>query len=469
MLEIGCWPFLNDAPRVSDSSPTPSAAPATFPPGFRNAFFFSFFNALSFQIILNNPMILYAKQLDASATELGIIAGMMPLLVIFQIPAAQYIARVGYRKFVYAGWGTRVAFIFAIALVPLTAGFLTARARLSLMLMLLFCFNLSRGISSAAWLPWIASLVPESIRGKYVSLDAASISFASFITYLLAGLCLGDTPHAWQFAVLFAYSGLMGAASLTFLKRIPDVPVPVEQRTSPASVPWLTMARFEPFKRLLLQVTTWSVVYGGMQAFTVAFLKTDAGISEGRIMFITSVMFLGGLSSMWFLGSRLDHLGSKPVITFSFVAWLAILVGWITLSGRIAAPTMPIILMLEFLMGLCASLVNMSNTRLAMAVIPVMGRNHFFALYSVVTNLALGLAPVGWGLLIDAVGSRQPAWLGIVWNRFTVFFAATWMLLLLALVLARRLEEPRAASMEVLLREILKSPQRFWLRLWPRA
>jgi len=43
---------------------------------------------------------------------------MMPLLVIFQIPAASHIARIGFKRFVYAGWGTRVVFIFAMALVP---------------------------------------------------------------------------------------------------------------------------------------------------------------------------------------------------------------------------------------------------------------------------------------------------------------------------------------------------------------
>jgi hypothetical protein len=38
------------------------------------------------------------------------------------------------------------------------------------------------------------------------------------------------------------------------------------------------------------------------------------------------------------------------------------------------------------------------------------------------------------------------------------------------LALARRLHEPEAASMEDLLREILiQSPQRFWIRFWPRG
>ena len=63
-----------------------------FPDGLQNAFIFAIFNALSFQIVLGSPMVLYAKTLGASATVLGIITGMMPLLVIFQIPAARHIA-----------------------------------------------------------------------------------------------------------------------------------------------------------------------------------------------------------------------------------------------------------------------------------------------------------------------------------------------------------------------------------------
>src|SRR5215831_14224041 len=124
-------------------SQTPSAndQDASFPVGMHNAYLFSTFNAFSYQIVLNSPMVLYAKTLGASATVPGIIAGMMPLLVIFQIPAASYIPRLGFKRFVYAGWGTRVMFIFAMALVPLSIVFLKAETRLALMLMLLFCFN----------------------------------------------------------------------------------------------------------------------------------------------------------------------------------------------------------------------------------------------------------------------------------------------------------------------------------------
>ena len=43
-----------------------------------------------------------------------VLPGMMPLLVIFQIPAANHINRIGYKRFVFSGWGTRVLFIFGL-------------------------------------------------------------------------------------------------------------------------------------------------------------------------------------------------------------------------------------------------------------------------------------------------------------------------------------------------------------------
>ena len=42
---------------------------AKYPPGLNNAFLFGTFNALSFQIVLGSPMVLYAKTLGASAVS----------------------------------------------------------------------------------------------------------------------------------------------------------------------------------------------------------------------------------------------------------------------------------------------------------------------------------------------------------------------------------------------------------------
>ena len=151
------------------------------------------------------------------------------------------------------------------------------------------------------------------------------------------------------------------------------------------------------------------------------------------------------------------------------MTWIVILLGWLALAGGLLKASLPFIVMLQVLMGLVAALVAMANTRLAMAIVPVMGRNHFFALYSVVGSLTLGLSPILWGLLIDALAPLHANWAGFALNRYSIFFAAVALVFLATLILSRRLEEPEAASMEELLKEILiQSPQRVWVRLWPR-
>jgi len=95
--------------------------------------------------------------------------------------------------------------------VPLTGSFLSRPTQLALILFLLFGFNLSRGISSAAWLPWITTLVPVEIRGKYLAREAVSVHVASCAAMMLSAFCLGQQSQPWQFALLFGFSGVAGA------------------------------------------------------------------------------------------------------------------------------------------------------------------------------------------------------------------------------------------------------------------
>ncbi len=438
--------------------------------GLANAYWFATFNALSFQIVLGSPMVLYAKSLEASATVLGIIAGMMPLLVVFQIPAARHISRVGYKRFVYAGWGTRVTIIFLIAAVPLTATFLEPASRIGLLLFLLFGFNLSRGISSAAWLPWITALVPADMRGRYLARDSACVNGASALTLMLAGVVLGTHPAAWQFAAVFAFSASMGVISLGFLKRIPDAAGPEPPAGAAPGVPWQAIARHPPFKKLLAFNVAWAVGYGGLAAFTVAYLKAAGGMSEGTILLVTACAYVGGLGGFALFGARVDRHGSKPILTVCIAGWLAVLAGWTILSGTVPRANLECVLGLELAMGMGYAVFAMSNTRLAMTVVPVMGRNHFFALFSVVSNVTLGVAPILWGLVIDAFGDRVVALWGFALNRFSLFFLLAFLAFVGTAWLCRRLDEPRAANVEQLLRDLLaQTPIRSWIRFWPRG
>jgi MFS family permease len=228
------------------------------------------------------------------------------------------------------------------------------------------------------------------------------------------------------------------------------------------------MIQHPPFKKLLIMNLGWSAAYGGMSAFTVAFLKTQTTMSESTILVVSSAFFLGAVLSLWF-GRRLDTMGSKPAMIFSSLLWLGIIAVWLLLAGKYVRTTPGLILALQFSMGLGASVFNMSNIRLAMVVTPQMGRNHFFALYSVVANLSLGLSPILWGILIDLFADLNYNVQGFNWNRFTIFFFGTGVMFILTTWLKLKLEEPAARPVEELVRDMfISSPQRMIARVWPR-
>ena len=126
------------------------AAKTKIPEGIQSLFWFFFFNFLSCQIIMDSPVFLYTERLGASATVMGLIAGMTPLMVIFQIPAAAHVGRWGYKRLITIGWSLRLIFVFGLVFVPLLDGRINQQSQLALVLMLLFAFNVVRGIASCA-------------------------------------------------------------------------------------------------------------------------------------------------------------------------------------------------------------------------------------------------------------------------------------------------------------------------------
>jgi MFS family permease len=433
----------------------------------KDIYLFTALNALNFQPILGGPMLLYAKSLGAGATVLGLLAGLMPLLVVAQLPAARYVNRLGYRRFILSGWTSRLTMVFAAAVLP-WLGFLDAATRLVLLAACLFVFNILRGFFSSAWLPWTMELIPAPIRGRHFARDQFSMNAASIVALGFCGWLLGLGQGVWRFSAVFLFAALSGFASLFVLRRIPDPPPPPDTEPGKGPVPWLALAAHPPFRRLLVANVAWSVAYGGLTTFVVKFLR-DAGWPEDKVMYALSFSFLGGLLAPWLAGPRLDRLGSKPVLAFTMVLGALIGIGWwwpaagfSEVGWRFAAP-------LTALMGLIASLFSAANNRFALQLAPRMGRNHFFAIFMVVWQITLGTSPVLWGLLIDGIGTRSVHLAGCDWNRYSVYFALVTAAFAGAFICCERLAEDQAADTQVLVRElVLHEPRRWWSQLTGR-
>ena len=415
-------------------------AASVYPPGALNVNGFSFFNAVSFQIVLGAPVILFAKSLGASSFALGTIAALTPLLNILQLLAARFLHRVGYKRFVLSGWGARTFFTFCIAVLPLLPG-LSIPTRLGLLIAALFCFNLLRGFSAGAWLPWLTALVPAPVRGRFLSRDNAFMHLGCLAALLLSAWVMTGSVEADEYAAVFGIGLLSALVSLWFVHRIPEVESAEDRKQSGVAVPWGTMLRFPPFAKLLWFTTIYMTVIGSLGVFTVEYLVVRGKFAESTILVLSAWSFVGALAGLAITAPRLDATGSKPWLRHGLVIMALVILGWFFLASGLLPGWPALVAALNFFGGLAGAIFGVANTRIMMGSVPAMGRNHFFALFTVVSGLGLGGAPMVWGAMLDTLGTLDVV-LGVMTvNRYSVYFAALVVLAWLALRLIPGLHE----------------------------
>ena len=434
-----------------------------YPRGSFNAHWFSLFNAVSFQIILGAPIIVYAKSVGASSTVLGIIASFTPLMTIFQLPAAQFLGRYGYKQFVLMGWSLRTIFIFVVTAVPVMF-FLNDTSKLVVILASLFGFNLLRGIASAAWMPWIAALIPEKTRGRFLSVDQLFMHVGSLLALVVSAAVMTGHVEDWEYAMVFLVSALGATVSLVCIRKIPEVVATDVTRLSSQAVPWAEIVAYPPFRKLLVFNLIFMAVIGSLGVFTVEYLREFPKFEVSVVLYLSGVSFAGALVTLPFVGRLVDDAGSKPVMAGALGLFSAVILGWFFVAAGVLPCTMPVIAALNFASGVAGANFNLANVRIVMATMPEMGRNHFFALFTVITSLGLGAAPIVWGVSLDMIGTYEAVTGAFHWKRHSVYFLVLFFLNLFAMTFIRRLHEARGSEAPGLVYGRLRRAGKLWYR-----
>jgi MFS family permease len=438
------------------------------PVGVGNAYAFQVFNTMSWTIVLSTPMILYFKKLGASATVLGIVLALPALLNILQIPAARFVEAMGYRAFVLYGWTVRAAFVLGMTGVALLPEKINTLTRIALLLLLLFAYNASRGISLCGFLPWVTQWIPEEVRGRYVSRDQMSSALATLGTMIVAMFYLLRPEAEYAYGLLFFTSFTTALISLWFLRRIPDVPVPPSPKDA-GRVPYLEMLLYPPFFKLLVYNAVFLIAQAGSGVFWIPMLRDSFAATDSLILGMMVLSSALSTVCLWGFGHLVDRVGSRPLLGLATLVFAIHLSCWCSVAAHVLPFNVTAICLVQFTAALAISLFNLANTRLVMATVPAMGRSHFFALYTVVTSLVSGVFPIFWGILLDTLAGWGVSWSRWQWNQYSVAYAATIVITVVALVLRNALSEPRAMTTDAFLRELLvETPSRAINRLLVR-
>ena len=434
------------------------------PRGVLNAYLFQIFNAISWSLVLGTPILLYLKKLGASATVLGMAVALIPLFSALQIPAASFVERMGYKTFMVRGWASRSIFILGIALVALLPDGVSGNLRIALILGMLTCFAVVRGISMCGFLPWMTRLVPEYLRGIYVSRDSMCMNLAIAGTMLLSSGWIALFPSSRAYSVLFLLSYLFAMASVVFIRRIPEAQ-PAGTRESPARPPWKEIILYRPFLRYIAFTVFFNAFVAALGIIWVLLMKDGCGASGSLILGLSAYASVIAAFASLLTGPVADRVGSRPLLAFASGLVIAAQCGWMALAAGALPPRAPAMFGIITFGATGFAVFAVASTRLLMGIVPAMGRTHFFALSNVANSLTLGLLPVLWGMGFDALGRVVSVGVPLgqhwIWNRYSLVYAVIVIGFLGSQFLQRRLDEPRAMLTEEFMRIVfIQSPAR---------
>jgi MFS family permease len=424
--------------------PTTKSDPELAP--FRAGLLFGFFNALTWQIGIGTPMVLFAEQLGATSFQVGLAYSFVFLLTPIQVAATALLPRYGFKRLSLGGWSARSVFLAVPVVLAALAPEVGQPWMINTLIWSVFFFCFFRSIGAAAMTTWFIGFLPPNIRGRYFATDQILSGIAGVGTLIACAALFALLPI--YTALLMQYLLALAGSTLSYysLKRLPDIPKPssISLRSVIRDTP-RHLFRPSPFRHYLWLAVWYTVITTPIPPFAAYYLKVAAQLSPGTIMVFEVMRYSGAILGAWLLRRRIDETGARPFFLVSLVLTAIAAVGWWlylrhVIDGRFA------MFAIYFIVGLGWVCWTVANLNYLPKVAPVEERALFVSLHGAATFFLGGCAPILWGLVLKSTGADGAPMINAV--IFQVFFATVLASACCLSILVARLPEESKVSVE---------------------
>ncbi|MFZ5471871.1 MAG: MFS transporter [Myxococcota bacterium] len=389
----------------------------------------------------------WALYLGLSPLGVGLLSALPFLSQALQIPSAYLSEALGNRKVcIVAVAASRQALLPLVALpfLPLSQG-----GKQAVLLTVAGAAALLGVVGNHAWVSWMGALVPRRIRGRYFGRRTALCTLAGTVASLIAGLVLdgaGRTGQtAWALAGLALFACAAGVVTTLLMVR--------QHAPESKSCPRLTIAAAlaplrDPGARALL---AYQLAWNGAIGISGAYFALH--MLENLKMGFTLIALHGAsvavvrilMGPVW--GRMLDRVGARPVLIFCSCGISIIPLYWLWATEGFL---WPIALDVVVSAGLWSGHA-LAVFQLPLAVAPRESRSFYLASFAMAGGVAYAVSTFVGGTLAQLLPARffvlgQPA------VSLHVLFALSSLLRAVASLLALRITEPGARSVEELTR-----------------
>ena len=437
--------------------PTAKSDPELAP--FRSGLVFGFYNALTWQIGIGTPMVLFAERLGATSFQVGLAYSFVFLLTPVQVAATALLPRYGFKRLSLGGWSARSVFLALPIGLALLAPEVGQPWMISTLIWSVFFFCFFRSIGAAAMTTWFMGFLPPQVRGRYFANDQYLSGIAGVGTLIVCSALFALLPIYTALLVQYVIALVGSTLSYYSLRRLPDIekPASISLRSILRDTPRHLFAP-SPFRHYLWIAVWYAVITTPIPPFAAYYLKVGAQLSAGKIMLFEVLRYCGVICGAWLLRRRIDTTGARPFFLLS-LGLTAVVGGCWWFYLRHGGNGMIAMFGIYFLVGLGAVCWTIANLNYLPKIAPAEERALFVSIHGAATACIGGVAPILWGLVLKGSGSEVAPTIDAVvfqWFFVSVVFSAC----VLSVLAARLQEDTKVAVDPIIIGNVILNPFR---------
>jgi MFS family permease len=359
----------------------------------------------------------FAMDLGASATQIGLLAS-IPLVANLLQPLGAYLSeqctsRHWYCLGVYIP-SRLVWVLLLLGLGLLHWDYIEPQTLIVGTLTIALISSGTGALGSAAWLSWMAVLVPKRLRGRYFGLRNSAANLTNLVSVPLMGLVISQWPSGPVdgFGILLVVAIAFGLVSLAFQNLMVDINPKLQQTLSEPQIGLPSaetevdgesatenIGKAEKFKFwiLLLYFGGWMFAFSLSAPFFNLYMLDNLNLPITLVTFYTSLMAGANLLMFMFWGRLADRIGNRTVLAIAGIIlavapllWL--FVGTGALSIWLGLP------LLHVVMGGTGAAIDLCNNNLQIGVAPLHKQSTYFGWLAAAAGIsgALGTAIGGY-------------------------------------------------------------------------
>ncbi|OGV70720.1 MAG: hypothetical protein A3K19_27395 [Lentisphaerae bacterium RIFOXYB12_FULL_65_16] len=297
-------------------------------PAARRFLYFSFFNTMSWQLLVGSVLVLHARALDIPAGSVGLIVSIMPFTLVLSLVVSPWVDRIGPRRMMTAGWTARNLMAFPLVFTPWIYAAWGSHAAGVALFGGVLCFCIMRSLTCAGWFPWLHEIIPETERGRYFSIEMLLVQLVNVTIGVGTYFFFSGHPALWKFGALSAVGIASGLFSIGIMRRIPGGGPRLSLRQRNAWVELRLVLRDRAFVSYNFWTSLGFFVTVGQNTLLVLTLRDFLHVTPALIMLTTAVGATTAMAAGPWWGRLADRHGTGPVQVISGTAMALALAGF---------------------------------------------------------------------------------------------------------------------------------------------